>query len=117
MEPYSTTVIIIAFLVIWAIIIPVISSIPKIGDIISFRYMTLVVFLAVMLGVIINYHDLDASIKMAVIVSTAILSGIYILVRSVEKVLAKGWTFKKDISASVSKGDIKAEVKLSDNKD
>lgn len=109
-EPLSATAIIIAFLVIWGILIPIVGGIPKIKEIISYRYLIIIVFLACMIGVVINYHDLDSSIKSAVIIGTAILSGLFILLRSFEKICANGWLSKKDIKASVSKGDIKAEI-------
>ena len=115
-EPISATIIVIGFLVIWAIIIQCVGAIPKIGKIISYRYLLITVFLACMIGVVVNYHDLDSSIKMAVVIGTAILSGIYIILRSIEKWLYNGWTFHKDISASVSKGDAKAEIKVTDKK-
>lgn len=111
-EPLSATIIVIGFLVIWAIIIPCVGAIPKIGQIISYRYLLITVFLACMIGVVVNYHDLDSSIKMAVVIGTAILSGIYIILRSIEKWLFNGWKFSKDIEASLSKGDAKAEIKV-----
>lgn len=109
-EPLSATAIIIAFLVIWGILIPVVGIIPKIKEIISYRYLIVIVFLACMIGVVINYHDLDSTIKFAVIIGTAILSGIFILLRSFEKICANGWISGRDIKASVSKGDMKAEL-------
>lgn len=115
-DPYSSTAIVILFLIIWAIIIPVVGAIPKIGKIISYRYLVITVFLACMIGVVVNFDGLDSSIKMAVIVGTAIISGVYIILRSIEKWLYNGWTFNKDFSASVSKGDAKAEIKVTDKK-
>jgi hypothetical protein len=109
-EPLSATVIIVSFLIIWAIIIPIVGAIPKIGKIISYRYLLVTVFLACMIGVVINYHDLDTQIKLAVIIGSSIISGVYLLARSFEKWIANGWCITSDISAKVSKGDIKAEL-------
>ena len=117
LEPFSATAILISFLVIWAIIIPIFGAIPKVKNVISYRYLILTVFLACMIGVVINYHDLDSSIKLGVVVGTTILCGVYIIIRSFEKWLANGWRFNKDIEASVQKGEIKAEIKLKDTGD
>lgn len=116
-EPLPATTIMIAFLIVWAVIIPVVGIIPKVKEIISYRYLLITVFLACMIGVIINFSGLDSSIRVAVIIGTFILSGLYILLRSFEKWCANGWTFGRDIEASVSKGDIHAELKLNKKED
>lgn len=111
-DPLSATGIIIAFLVIWAIIIPVCGVIPKAKEIISYRYLVVTVFLACTIGVIVNFGELDTGVKMAVIVGTAILSGLYIVLRSVEKLAFNGLFSSHDLKASVSKGDIEAKIEL-----
>ncbi len=105
--PYTATTVIIAFLIIYAFIIPVIASIPKIGKMISYRYQIVTVFLACTIGVIINFNTLENSIRMAVIIGTTVLVALYILLRGYEKIAKE-----KDLEASVSKGDAKAEIKL-----
>lgn len=111
-DPFSATAIIIAFLVIWAIIIPVCGVIPKVKEIISYRYLVVTVFLACTIGVIVNFGELDTGVKMAVIVGTAILSGLYIVLRSIEKLAFNGLFSSHDLKASVSKGDIEAKIEL-----
>lgn len=111
-DPFSATAIIVAFLVIWAIVIPVCGVIPKVKEIISYRYLVVTVFLACTIGVIVNFGELDASVKMAVIVSTAILSGLYVVLRSLEKLAFNGLFSSHDLKASVSKGDIEAKIEL-----
>ena len=113
-EPYSATTIILAFLLVFGVIVPIIGSIPKIKEIISFRYLIIVCFLACMIGVIINFSELDTSVRMAVIIGTSVLCGAYILLRSFEKWVANDWHFTKDVKASLSKGDAKVEVELKD---
>ena len=111
-DPFSATAIIIAFLVIWAIIIPVCGVIPKVKEIISYRYLVVTVFLACTIGVIVNFGELDTSVKMSVIIGTSILSGLYIVLRSVEKLAFNGLFSSHDLKASVSKGDIEAKIEL-----
>lgn len=106
-DSYHATTIIILFLLVFGLVCPIIGVIPKIREIISLRYLTLVVWLACMLGVIVNFGELPESIKLAVVISTAIMSGLFILVRSYEKV-----SYNHDLKASVSKGDAKAELEI-----
>lgn len=114
-EPYSATTILLAFLLLFGVIIPVVGTIPKIKEIISYRYLIVVCFLACMIGVIINFGDLDTSVRMAVIIGTSTLCGGYIILRSVEKWMANGWQLGKDVKASVSKGDAKVELEVKEN--
>lgn len=110
-DPYSATTIIVAFLLIAGILIPVCGVVPKIKEIISYRYLVIVVFLAMSLAVIVDFSELDTSIKSAVIIGTAVLSGLYVVLRSLEKAFFNGWIGKGKIEASFEKGDIKAKVK------
>jgi CDP-diglyceride synthetase len=111
-EPYSATTIIIGFLIIFGILIPIIGNIPKIRNIISYRYLIIVCFLACMLGVIINFSELDTSVRLAVIIGSIILCSVFILVRSLEKWMYNGWSLSKDLKAIVQKGDAKAEIEI-----
>ncbi len=115
-EPYTATGVIIAFLIIWAIIIPICGAIPKVREVISYRYLVITVFLACMIGVIINFSELDTSVRVTVIVGASILSGMYIILRSWEKAAYNGWLSGRNIEASISKGDAKAELKLNQPK-
>ena len=105
--PYSATAIILVFLLVFGLVLPIIGVIPKVRDIISLRYLTLVVWLACMIGVIVNFGALSDTIKLAVVIGSAVMSGIFITVRIYEKV-----SFNHDLRASVSKGDAKAELEI-----
>lgn len=111
-DPYSATTIIVAFLLIAGILIPVCGVIPKIKEIISYRYLVVVVFLAMSLAVIVDFSELDTSIKSAVIIGTAILSGLYVLLRSLEKAFFNGWIGSNKVSLSFQKGELKASAKV-----
>ena len=115
-ESVSATIIILAFLVLFAVVIPVCGCIPKIKETISLRWLVVVVFLACMIGVIINYRELDTEIKRIVVIGAAILSGLYLAVRSVEKWLFNGFISGRRIEAQVQKGDLAAKVVI-DKKD
>lgn len=111
-DPQTATYILIGFLFIWAILIPVFGAIPKIRSIISFRYLIVVVFLACLVGVIIDFGELDSAVRMAVIIGTMIICGIYIIIRSIEKAFYNGWLERPSVNASIKKGDISANIEI-----
>ena len=84
------TLILIAFLL---IIVPLIERIPKIGECISRRWVVVTVTTTLMVAVVINFEHLDNGVRGSIIVGGFIVSIMYILLRSLEKALAKGWSF------------------------
>ena len=84
------TLILIAFLL---IIVPLIERIPKIGECISHRWIVVTVTTTLMVAVVINFEHLDNGVRGSIIIGGFIVSIMYILLRSLEKALAKGWSF------------------------
>ena len=84
------TLILIAFLL---IIVPLIERIPKIGECISRRWVVVSVTTTLMVAVVINFERLDNGVRGSIIIGGFIVGIMYILLRSLEKALAKGWTF------------------------
>ena len=84
------TLILIAFLL---IIVPLIERIPKIGECISRRWVVVTVAMTLMVAVVINFERLDNGVRGSIIIGGFIVGIMYILLRSLEKALAKGWTF------------------------
>ena len=80
----------IAFLL---IIVPLIERIPKIGECISHRWIVVTVTTTLMVAVVINFEHLDNGVRGSIIIGGFIVSIMYILLRSLEKALAKGWSF------------------------
>ena len=84
------TLILIAFLL---IIVPLIERIPKIGECISRRWVVVTVAMTLMVAVVINFERLDNGVRGSIIIGGFIVGIMYILLRSLEKALAKGWSF------------------------
>lgn len=84
------TLILIAFLL---IIVPLLERIPKIGECISRRWVVVTVAMTLMVAVVINFEHLDNGVRGSIIIGGFIVGIMYILLRSFEKALAKGWTF------------------------
>ena len=84
------TLILIAFLL---MIVPLIERIPKIGECISRRWVVVTIAMTLMVAVVINFEHLDNGVRGSIIIGGFIVGIMYILLRSLEKALAKGWTF------------------------
>lgn len=109
-DSYVATKVIIGFLIIFGIVIPILDRIPKVRDFISFRWLIVIVYSALCLGVIVDFGHLDTSVRFAVVVGGVVLSAIFLLVRSIEKAAYNKWSIPK-LDASVKKGDVSAELK------
>ena len=92
-DAYMATWIAIALIAFLLIIVPLIERIPKIGECISHRWIVVTVAITLMVAVVINFEHLDDGVRGSIIIGGFIVSIMYILLRSFEKALAKGWSF------------------------
>ena len=92
-DAYMATWIAIALIAFLLIIVPLIERIPKIGECISHRWIVVTVAITLMVAVVINFEHLDNGVRGSIIIGGFIVSIMYILLRSLEKALAKGWSF------------------------
>ena len=113
--PQMATIIILCFIGLFGIVLPILDKVPVIRNFISFRWSIIIVFLAMMLGALLDFSHLSDSFRITLCIGVMILSGAYILIRSYEKVAANGWSLNIN-KLKVEKGDIKAELDLSNEK-
>ena len=92
-DAYMATWITIALIAFLLIIVPLIERIPKIGECISHRWIVVTVTTTLMVAVVINFEHLDDGVRGSIIIGGFIVGITYILLRSFEKALAKGWSF------------------------
>ena len=92
-DAYMATWIAIALIAFLLIIVPLVERIPKIGECISHRWIVVTVAITLMVAVVINFEHLDNGVRGSIIIGGFIVSIMYILLRSFEKALAKGWSF------------------------
>ena len=92
-DAYMATWITISLIAFLLIIVPLIERIPKIGECISHRWIVVTVTTTLMVAVVINFEHLDNGVRGSIIIGGFIVSIMYILLRSLEKALAKGWSF------------------------
>ena len=92
-DAYMATWITVSLIAFLLIIVPLIERIPKIGECISRRWVVVTVAITLMVAVVINFEHLDNGVRGSIIIGGFIVSIMYILLRSLEKALAKGWSF------------------------
>jgi fucose permease len=103
LSPETATIIIVAFLVVFGIIMPILNK--KLPKFISYRWSVIVVILALLIGAVLDFDALSEQVRYGLIVGGLVIAGGYILLRTVEKALANGWLRGAEIEAE--KGDIK----------
>lgn len=110
-DPTVATAIIICFLVVFGLILPVLNQLaPKY---VSYRWCAVVVVLALLVGVIIDFGTLSDEIREDMILGALIIAGGYVALRTVEKALANGWL--RGVRLDVRKGDASATVSATDS--
>lgn len=105
-SPELATVIVIAFILLFGVAVPVLNR--KAPKYISYRWCVVVVLLALLIGVIVDFGELGDAARQAVIVGALVVAGVYVILRTFEKALANGWLRGATIEAK--KGDISVTV-------
>ena len=108
-DSYTATSVVIIFLVVFCVLIPILERLQKIREFISLRWMLVVVYSAMCLGVLIDFSHLDNSVRFAVVIGGIVLSAIFLLVRSIEKAMFNNWKMPR-FRSKLSKGDVQAEL-------
>lgn len=106
------TAIIVAFVLIFGVGIPVLNI--KASKFISYRWCVVVVVLALLVGATVDFEVLSDESRKIILLGGIIIAGLYVVLRTVEKILSKGWLNGASIEAE--KGDIKVRLS-SENKD
>ena len=106
-DPVYATILIVVFILLFGIGIPILNV--KAKKFISYRWCVVVVVLALLIGAVVDFEILTDETRRTVILGGIVIGGLYVVLRTVEKVLSKGWL--KGTTLRARKGD--AEVGLS----
>ena len=98
--------------IILALVIPLLNAIPKLSSFISLRWSCVSVILLIMVGVVIDFEPLADTTRDIALKGGLIIVAAFIILRTIEKVLANGWLKGMNIKGTVTKGDIVATVDL-----
>lgn len=112
--PIPATVIVLIFIVIFGVLLPILDKTEMFGKFISLRWCIVVTFVAMFVGCILDFEQLNDSVRLAVVLGALIVGGIFILIRTWEKAASKGWNFGIK-NVEVSKGDAKLTVHVDDD--
>lgn len=105
-SPLSATIIIVFFILLFGVGVPILNKqAPKY---ISYRWCVIVVILALLIGVIVDFEVLSDEARKIVLIGGLVISGVYVALRTFEKVLANGWL--KGASIEAQKGDTKVII-------
>lgn len=110
-DAIPATFIIMSFIVVFGLLVPVLNI--KFPKFISYRWCVVVVALALLIGAVVDFKTLSDESRRVVLIGGLVIVGVYVALRTVEKVLSNGWL--KGASIEASKGDLKVSVKSDDN--
>ena len=106
-SPIFATILIIAFVIVFGMLLPMLDK--KAPRYISYRWCVVVVILALLIGAVVDFSALSDEARQIILAGGLIIACVYVVLRTLEKILANGW--HRGASVSASKGDIKVEIK------
>lgn len=112
LEPNLATAILLALCILLLIIIPILDGSKKFSKYISLRYTLVAITLIMSLGCVLDFSHLAESSRNIVLYGGLILVGLFVIVRSIEKMKLGG----KSIEFSIEKGDAKAKATITGEK-
>ena len=104
--------ILVGFAVLLLIVIPLLDSTDKFSKIISMRWTCTAVILILMVAVIVDFEHLSDETRNLILKGGLVVVGAFILLRSIEKVLLKGYLKNIDFQGTIQKGEVQATVSL-----
>lgn len=105
-NPTPAVLIVVGFILVFGVVVPVLNK--KAPKYISYRWCVVVVLLALLIGAVVDFGELTDTARQIVLVGSLVVSGLYVLLRTIEKALANGWLNGAQIEAK--KGDISVKV-------
>jgi hypothetical protein len=108
LTPGIAAIILIAVCILLLIVIPILDGSERFSKFISLRYTLVAVALIMALGCVLDFSHLAESSRNIVLMGGVILVGLFVVVRSLEKMKLGG----KKIEFSIEKGDAKASATL-----
>lgn len=110
-DSYTATSVLVAFILIFGLVIPILDKIPFVKNFISLRWSIVVIYSAMCLGVILDFSHLDSSVRFAVVIGGILLSSLFLVVRSLEKAAVNNWRFPR-FRGRVQKGNTSGEISV-----
>lgn len=108
LTPIVASVALLCVCVLLLVVVPIMDGSERFAKYVSLRYILVAMSLIMALGCILDFSHLAESSRNIVLTGAVVLVGIFVVVRSLEKVKLGG----KKIEFTAEKGDMKAGVKI-----
>lgn len=115
LDPVTASIIIVGLMFFLLVIVPILESIPKIKEGISRRYILAAIYTTLAVACIVNFKDLDNSVRYACIIGGLVLNGLVIILFTVEKISFTQLFGLKKIKASLLEKMIEADFETKEN--
>lgn len=101
---------VVVFLIVFGVLLPALNAHPKFKKMVSLRWCCMVVVLAVVLGATMDFSGLPDECRKIILLGGLVLVGLFIALRTLEKLFAKGCIGKKPFKIKVKKGEIEGSI-------
>lgn len=117
LNPLAVIIVLSILCVLLLLVIPLLDAVPKLTKYISLRWVCVALVLILMTGVVIDCSHLADSSRNYLILGGLIITGLFIVARTLEKVLCNGWLKGVNVQTQVQKGDITLSANISTDQD
>lgn len=108
-NPIPTVIIMSVLILALGVVVPVLDNHPKLKNYVSLRWITVTVVLSAFVGCLIDLSHLSESVRFAVVLGALIIAGVFIVLRSIEKWKAAGYSLGIE-NIKAEWGKLKAEI-------
>lgn len=113
LSPLITLIALAVLCVLLLLVIPILDSVPRFAKFISLRWVCVAIPLLLMTAVVFDCSHLNESTRNYLVLGGLILTGLFVLVRTIEKILFNGWLKGVNLKTQVTKGDITLSADIS----
>lgn len=108
LDPYMTTIIIIAIILLFAFVLPMLDSIKAFKNSISTRWSIVVIYMALGIGCVVDFEGLSEDTRHFVLLGCFVISILYVVFISIEKWFSKKWIGKFGVTVQHGKTKVHA---------
>jgi prepilin signal peptidase PulO-like enzyme (type II secretory pathway) len=112
LTPGTASIILLCVCVLLLVVVPIMDGLDRFAKFISLRYILVAMSLIMALGCVLDFSHLAESSRNIILTGALILVGIFVMLRSIEKVKLGG----KKVEITIEKGDMKASTTIQGEK-
>ncbi len=109
LTPVFATIVILSFIFVFGVVVPVLNAMPTMRKYISYRWVVVMTYLTLAVGVVLDFSHLESSVRTLVIGGSFAISGLWLLVRTCEKAKYLGYTMHLP-TIRAKKGDLSVDI-------